>query len=145
MIITNKTHCIRLLQKYQTVVNMNPQMNPVFEIEEKTGTDPELNNMDTVTEEKTIQKDKCIQNEKNVQNIENMEEVKETNQIEKIDEISKVSIRGLQEKEVEISVDMHKIEALKLGFNDIAGAIANENVTISGGDILVGGTYKYRF
>ena len=61
-------------------------MNPVFEIEEKTGTDPELNNMDTVTKEKTMQKDKCIQNEKNV-DIENMEEVKETNQIEKIDEI----------------------------------------------------------
>ncbi|NQY67162.1 MAG: efflux RND transporter permease subunit [Flavobacteriales bacterium] len=59
--------------------------------------------------------------------------------IEEISEISKVNIRGLQQKEVEISVDMHKIEALKLGFNDIASAIANENITISGGDILIGG------
>ncbi|NQY08902.1 MAG: efflux RND transporter permease subunit [Flavobacteriales bacterium] len=63
-------------------------------------------------------------------------------EIEGIDEISKVNIRGLQTKEVEISVDMHKIEALKLGFNDISSAIANENVTISGGDILVGGTRR---
>lgn len=60
-------------------------------------------------------------------------------EIEKVPEISKVEIRGLQEKEVEISVDMHKMEALKISFDDISGAIANENVTIAGGDILVDG------
>ncbi|MCB0395983.1 MAG: efflux RND transporter permease subunit [Flavobacteriales bacterium] len=59
--------------------------------------------------------------------------------IEDIPEISKVDIRGLQEKEVEISVDMHRMEALKISFNDISGAVANENLTIAGGDIKVGG------
>lgn len=60
-------------------------------------------------------------------------------EIETLPEISKVDIRGLQEKEVEISVDMQKMEAVEVSFNDISGAIGNENVTISGGDILVDG------
>ncbi len=59
--------------------------------------------------------------------------------IEDLPQITKVDIRGVQEKEVEISVDLPKMESLKLSFNDIAGAISNENVTISGGDLLVDG------
>ncbi len=41
------------------------------------------------------------------------------------------------DKEVKIDVDFLAIEAMKISFDDIANAIAQENVTISGGDLLV--------
>ncbi len=59
--------------------------------------------------------------------------------IEKLDEISKVNIRGLQEEEVKINVDLYKMQALQLSFRDIENAISGENVTISGGNILTDG------
>lgn len=59
--------------------------------------------------------------------------------IEDLTEITKVEIRGVDDKEVAIQLDMQKMEALSLSFGDIAGAIANENMTISGGDLLVDG------
>lgn len=60
-------------------------------------------------------------------------------EIEKVPEISKVDIRGIQDKEIEISVDLYKMEISKISFNDIAMAIQNENMTISGGDLLENG------
>ncbi len=60
-------------------------------------------------------------------------------EIEKVPEISKVDIRGIQDKEMEISVDLYKMEISKISFNDIATAIQNENTTISGGDLLENG------
>ena len=57
-------------------------------------------------------------------------------EIEKVPEISKVDIRGIQDKEIEISVDLYKMEISQISFNDIAMAIQNENITISGGDLL---------
>lgn len=57
--------------------------------------------------------------------------------IEGLPEITEVDIRGIQEKEMKINVDLIKMESLNISFNDIAGAIQNENVTISGGDLLV--------
>lgn len=59
--------------------------------------------------------------------------------IEKVPEISKVDIRGIQEKEMEISVDLYKMELSKISFYDIATAIQNENMTVSGGDLLENG------
>jgi multidrug efflux pump len=56
--------------------------------------------------------------------------------IEALSEISKVEIRGVQGKEVSIAIDIHRMEAVELSFNDIETAIQRENVTISGGDIL---------
>ena len=58
-------------------------------------------------------------------------------EIEALQEISKVDIRGVEDKEVRISVDLLKMQSLRIGFMDVAGAIQNENVTISGGDLLV--------
>ncbi len=58
--------------------------------------------------------------------------------IEALSEVSKVEIRGVQKKEVEVAVDMHKMEALMINFQDIENAIQRENITISGGDILAG-------
>jgi len=60
-------------------------------------------------------------------------------EIEKIPEITKVEIRGIQDKEMEISVDLYKMEISKISFNDIATAIQNENMTVSGGDLLENG------
>ena len=60
-------------------------------------------------------------------------------EIESLNEISKVDIRGIDDKEVRIMVDNKKLESMKLGFRDIAGAIQNENMTISGGNLLVDG------
>jgi multidrug efflux pump subunit AcrB len=57
--------------------------------------------------------------------------------IETLPEISKVDIRGVMDKEVEIQVDYLKAEAMQVSFNDIASAIQQENLSISGGDILV--------
>lgn len=57
-------------------------------------------------------------------------------EIEKFSEISRVDISGVQEKEVAIMVDVQALEARKMSMRDIEGAIANENLTISGGDVL---------
>lgn len=73
-----------------------------------------------------------------------MDELKEygeylEDEIEKVPEISKVDIRGIQDKEMEISIDLYKMEISKISFNDIAQAIQNENMTVSGGDLLENG------
>ncbi len=57
---------------------------------------------------------------------------------EKISEISKVEIKGVNEKEIQINVDQHKLDANEMSFNDIENAIASENVSMSGGDIKMG-------
>ena len=57
--------------------------------------------------------------------------------IEELPEISQVDIRGVMDKEVEVQVDYLKAEAMQVSFNDISGAIQQENVSISGGDILI--------
>ena len=59
--------------------------------------------------------------------------------IEEVPQVTKVDIRGVQEKEVKILLDVQKMEAMQIGFRDIEGAIANENMTISGGDVIVDG------
>jgi len=57
--------------------------------------------------------------------------------IEKLPEINKVDIRGVQEKEVQIAVDPVKAEAVELSLSDISNAISSENITMSGGEMLV--------
>lgn len=59
-------------------------------------------------------------------------------EIENLPEISKAEIRGVQDKEVKIELDMHKIESMEISFQDIENAVASENVTISGGELLSG-------
>lgn len=56
-------------------------------------------------------------------------------EIEKLSEISKVEIRGALDREIRVDADLYKMEAMKVSFQDIEGAIAAENVTISGGNI----------
>ncbi|MFP4844252.1 efflux RND transporter permease subunit [Winogradskyella sp. PE311] len=60
-------------------------------------------------------------------------------EIEDLPEIKKADIRGAQEKEVEVAVDIYKMMAAKVTFNDILGAIANGNVTQSAGNLKASG------
>ena len=62
--------------------------------------------------------------------------------IESIPEISKVEIRGVDEREIRVNVDLLKLEAYELTFDDIEFAIAQENVSISGGEIKLGDTRR---
>jgi multidrug efflux pump subunit AcrB len=59
--------------------------------------------------------------------------------IEDLAEIKKVDIRGAQDKEVEVAVDVYKMMAAKVSFNDITGAISNGNVTMSAGNFITSG------
>jgi multidrug efflux pump subunit AcrB len=56
--------------------------------------------------------------------------------IEDIDEVSKVDIKGALEKEVKINVDLPKMQALQVTFQDIENAIASENMNMSGGELV---------
>ncbi len=60
-------------------------------------------------------------------------------EIEDLSEIKKVDIRGAQDKEVEVAVDIYKMMAAKVSFNDISGAINNGNVTMSAGNFITSG------
>lgn len=62
--------------------------------------------------------------------------------METISELSSVDIRGAMEREININVDVHKMEQVEVSFNDIESAIGYENMTISGGDILMDGTRR---
>ena len=59
--------------------------------------------------------------------------------IEQLPQIKEVNIRGIQIFEVEVAVDIYKMTAAKVSFNDILGSISQENSTISSGNIVMGG------
>ena len=63
-------------------------------------------------------------------------------EIESLTEISGVDIRGVQEKELEVAIDLYKMQASRISFTDIENAIAFENQSISSGDILEDGTRR---
>jgi len=63
-------------------------------------------------------------------------------EVEDISEVSKVDIKGLKDREVSIMVDLPKMESNKISFNDIETAIANENLSISGGELRIAGIMR---
>jgi multidrug efflux pump subunit AcrB len=58
--------------------------------------------------------------------------------LETLPQISKVELVGAPEREIQINIDPLKMEQARLSFDDIANAIAFENMDISGGTIEVG-------
>jgi multidrug efflux pump len=56
--------------------------------------------------------------------------------IEKLSEITEVDIRGVQQKEMKVNVDLFQMQASEISFNDIANAINSENITVSAGSML---------
>ena len=59
--------------------------------------------------------------------------------IEDLPEIKEAQLLGVQDKEIEIAVDLYKMTASNLSLNNIIGAIQKENLTISGGNIIQNG------
>ncbi|NRB63186.1 MAG: efflux RND transporter permease subunit [Saprospiraceae bacterium] len=57
-------------------------------------------------------------------------------QIEELDEISSVELKGNLDREVKVDVDLPKMEAVKVSFQDIQNAISSENITMSGGELV---------
>ncbi|MDT0606034.1 efflux RND transporter permease subunit [Croceitalea rosinachiae] len=60
-------------------------------------------------------------------------------EIENLEEIKQVDIRGAQEKEVEVAVDINKMMAAKINFTDVIQAIDNGNMTMSAGNLITSG------
>lgn len=60
-------------------------------------------------------------------------------EIEDLPEIKKADIRGAQDKEVEVAVDIYKMMAAKVSFNDVIQAIQGGNVTMSAGNLIASG------
>lgn len=60
-------------------------------------------------------------------------------EIEGLLEIKQVDIRGAQEREVEVAVDIYKMMAAQVSFKDVTDAIKNGNVTISAGNLITSG------
>lgn len=59
-------------------------------------------------------------------------------EFEAISEVSKVNITGITEREVKINLDPFKMAALEVSYNDIENAVVAENISLSGGDVLLG-------
>ncbi|MFZ1824011.1 MAG: efflux RND transporter permease subunit [Chitinophagales bacterium] len=57
--------------------------------------------------------------------------------IEEVPEISKVDVIGAPEREIQINMDMYKMQASQVTIYDIYTAISNENKIVSGGSIRV--------
>ena len=60
-------------------------------------------------------------------------------EIEALEEIKQVDIRGAQEKEVEVAVDIYKMMASQVSFDDVINAIRNGNITMSAGNLIANG------
>jgi len=59
--------------------------------------------------------------------------------IESLMEIKQVDIRGAQNKEVEVAVDIYKMMAAKVSFDDIINSIKGGNMTMSAGNLIASG------
>ncbi|UII77414.1 efflux RND transporter permease subunit [Flagellimonas sp. HMM57] len=60
-------------------------------------------------------------------------------EIEGLQEIKQVDIRGVQEKEVEVAVDIYKMMAAQVSFDDVINTISRENMTTSAGNLITSG------
>ncbi len=58
--------------------------------------------------------------------------------LEELPQISRVDLVGAPEREFQINVDNYRMQAAGVSFNDIANAVRNENMDISGGMLEVG-------
>ncbi|MFY7742413.1 MAG: efflux RND transporter permease subunit [Flavobacterium sp.] len=62
--------------------------------------------------------------------------------IERLPQIKEAAIRGAEDKEVEIAVDMYKMAAAQVSFDDIINNVRYENKTVSGGSVSNNGIKK---
>jgi len=59
--------------------------------------------------------------------------------IESLKEITRVDIIGALDREIQIDIDMYKMQAASLTFTEVQNAVTNDNATISGGNINLQG------
>ena len=59
--------------------------------------------------------------------------------IESLPEIKEADIRGAQDKEVEVAVDIYKMMAAQVSFDDVIRTISSENMTMSAGNLITSG------
>jgi multidrug efflux pump len=59
--------------------------------------------------------------------------------VESMKEITRADIIGALDREIQINVDMYKMQAAEISMYDIRSAVGNENLTISGGDVKMEG------
>ncbi len=59
--------------------------------------------------------------------------------IEANPEIKEVQILGVDDKELEVAIDLYKMNASNISINQVIGAIQGENRTISGGNVVENG------
>src|ERR1017187_1795076 len=59
--------------------------------------------------------------------------------IESMKEITRVDIVGARDREIQINVDMYKMQAASITMEDINRAVGFENMTISGGEVSMDG------
>ena len=59
--------------------------------------------------------------------------------IEDLTEIKEVDLLGVQNEEIEVAVDIYKMMASKVSFDDILTAINRENITMSAGNLVANG------
>jgi len=57
------------------------------------------------------------------------------NDLRAIDGISQITISGYPDEEIEIAVDENRLLAYNLSFNDVAQAVSNANILVTGGNI----------
>ena len=63
-------------------------------------------------------------------------------EFESLNEISEANIRGIEEREIQINVNPHKLDAVGLTFEDIAFAIQFENITMGAGEFTADQTRR---
>ncbi|MDT8415644.1 MAG: efflux RND transporter permease subunit [Flavobacteriaceae bacterium] len=63
-------------------------------------------------------------------------------ELERLPQIKEVAIRGAQDLEIEVAIDLYKMTAAQVGFDDVINAVNRENRTISGGNLLSNGIRK---
>ncbi|MEI6816152.1 MAG: efflux RND transporter permease subunit [Bacteroidota bacterium] len=62
--------------------------------------------------------------------------------VETLKEITRVDIVGARDREIQINVDMYKMQAANITMDDIFRAVNYENLTISGGVVSMDGMYR---
>ncbi|MCM4159466.1 efflux RND transporter permease subunit [Antarcticibacterium flavum] len=62
--------------------------------------------------------------------------------IEILPQIKEATIRGAEEMEIEIALDVYRMTASKVSFDDVVNSVSAENRTISGGNIITNNLQK---
>jgi len=60
-------------------------------------------------------------------------------EIESMEEVTRVDIVGALEREFQINVDLYEMQAAGISFDELEAAVTYENLTISGGQLDMGG------